>query len=265
MPAHRSVNMVIPGFSLQVSFFLYIKIWCFPPASNSAGKHSRDSPSYSTMVRSHSPRVKEPELSRDRRQRRSPESSPTDTKRKISATVARRRVDEHSPPRGRSRERKAGVAVTNSAYDIRGKTEKSRDRLLEPGYLVRPRSPVSIQAYREPYPVRDLSPTALSYRERQRTEPYDNRRGYSPQPLLSKLERKEDLYDSRLRRPVSPEPVRRPISARKDYPDYDHDWPAGLEQAKIPEWDHPDYRRRNRPLDGMVVILLLIYYYCIMI
>lgn len=210
------------------------------------------------MVRSRSPRIKEPELSsRDRRQRRSPESSPTETKRKISATVVRRRIDDHSPSRGRSRERKASVAVTsNNAYDVRSKTEKSRDRLLEPGYLFRPRSPVSIQAYREPYPVRDLSPSALSYRDRQRTESYDSRRGYSPQPLLSKLERKEDLYESRLRRPVSPEPVRRPISARKDYPEYEHDWPVGLDQTKISEWDHPDNRRRNRPLDGMCSLFL---------
>lgn len=213
------------------------------------------------MIRSRSPRVKEPEpLGRDRRQRRSPELSPTEAKRKLPTTVLRRRADDHSPPRGRSRERKVGAVATSSNYDTRGKVEKSRDRLLEPGYLVRPRSPVNISAYREPYPVRDLSPTGSSYRDRPRAEPYDTRRGYSPQPILSKLDRKEDLYDSRTRRPASPEPVRRPISTRakdypvpKDYPvEYEHDWPVGMDQTKIPDWEHPDYRRRNRPGDGRV-------------
>jgi hypothetical protein len=73
---------------------------------------------------------------------------------------------------------------------------------------------------------------------------------------LSKLERKEDLYDSRLRRPASPEPVRRPISGRaKDYPDYEHDWPAS-DQTKIPDWDHPEFRRRNRPIDGLFTLII---------
>ncbi|XP_046450114.1 zinc finger CCCH domain-containing protein 13-like isoform X2 [Daphnia pulex] len=216
---------------------------------STSAKHSRDSPTYSTMIRSRSPRVKDPEPpSRDRRQRRSPESSPTEAKRKLTTPVVRRRTDDHSPLRGRSRERKP--ATSSSTYDVRGKGDKPRDRLLEPGYLVRPRSPVPV--YREPYPVRDLSPTGSSYRERARAEPYEPpRRVYSPQPILSKLERKEDLYDSRLRRPASPEPVRRPISGRaKDYPDYEHDWPAS-DQTKIPDWDHPEFRRRNRPIDDI--------------
>ncbi|KAK4027557.1 hypothetical protein OUZ56_016599 [Daphnia magna] len=213
--------------------------------SSSSVKHSRDSPPYSAMVQSRSPRVKDPEpLSRDRRQRRSPESSPSEAKRKLLVPVVRRRVDEGSPPGSRSRERKA--ATGTSIYDARGKVEKSRDRLLEPGYLVRPRSPV----YREPYPVRDLSPTSSSYRERQRAEPYEPRRVYSPQTLLPKLERKEDIYDSRLRRPASPVPVRRPIGGRtKDYSDYEHEWPVVPETTKIGDWDHPEFRRRNRPID----------------
>ena len=204
------------------------------------------------MIHTRSPRIKDPEpLNRDRRQRRSPESSPTEAKRKLSTPVVRRRTDEHSPPRGRSRERK--TTTSSSTYDVRGKVEKPRDRLLEPGYLVRPRSPVPV--YREPYPVRDLSPTGSSYRERARAETYEpSRRVYSPQPILSKLERKEDLYDSRLRRPASPEPVRRPIIGRaKDYPDYDHDWSVVSEQTKIPDWDHPEFRRRNRPIEGLFV------------
>lgn len=227
---------------------------------SSSAKHLHDSPSYSTIVRSRSPRLKEPELvNRERRQRRSPESSPTEAKRKTPALVMRRR-DNHSPQRGRSRDRKVSTIATNSSIqDTRGKGEKLRDRLFaEPGYLVRPRSPVSILSYREPYPVRDLSPSALSYRDRPRTEPYDNRRGYSPQsiPLITKFERKEDMYDSRSRRPVSPDLVRCQLNSRaKDYPDYEHEWSANLDQGKIPDWDQPEYRRRNRPLDGKFSLL----------
>ena len=241
---------MVTSFNITVLYY-NAYLYSLPASSSTSAKHSRESPTYS-MMRSRSPRVKEPEpLSRDRRQRRSPESSPTEAKRKLPAQVLRRRADDHSPPRGRSRERKAGVAASSSSYDARGKIDKPRDRLLEPGYLVRPRSPVSASNYRESYTVRDVSPTGSSYRERPRAEPYDTRRGYSPQPMLSKLERKEDLYDSRTRRPVSPDPVRRPISTRaKDYPEYEHDWPVGMEQTKIPDWDHPDYRRRNRPIDA---------------
>lgn len=202
-------------------------------------------------MRSRSPRVKDPEpLSRDRRLLRSPESSPTEAKRKLPVPVLRRRVDDGSPPEGRPREHKAAT----STYEARGKVEKPRDRLLEPGYLIRPRSPV----YREPYPVRDLSPTGSSYRERQRAEPYEPRRAYSPPSLLPKLERKEVMYDNRLRRPASPIPVRRPISGRtKDYGDYEHEWPVVPEPTKISDWDHPEFRRRNRPIDGLFYLVLI--------
>jgi len=44
-------------------------------ASSSNGKHSRESPSYSPALRSRSPRVKDSEVARDRRLRRSPEMS----------------------------------------------------------------------------------------------------------------------------------------------------------------------------------------------
>lgn len=206
------------------------------------------------MIRSRSPRIKESEsLTRERRQRRSPESSPNEAKRKLSTSLSRRRVDDHSPTRARSRERKTSATISsNNTYDVRGKTEKSRDRLLEPGYLVRPRSPIGVSGYREPYPVRDISPTGPSFRERARVETYDSRHAYSPQPVLPKLERKEELYDTRSRRPASPEPLRRQISGRpKDYSDYEHDWVLSVDQAKLPEWEHSEYRRRARQVDGL--------------
>ena len=188
------------------------------------------SPSYSQRIRSRSPRLKESseQSNRDRRLRRSPETN-SDNKRKLPAASThqplRRRTDEISPPpRARSRDRK-----------VVAKSEKSRDRLLEPGYLGRTRSP-----YRDPYTIRDASPTGSSYRER----PYDSRRVYSPPP--SKMERsKEDLYDARPRRPISPEvtSLRRPVSSRtKDYHDYEHDWPPNSESAKHNEWEHSDHR-----------------------
>ena len=211
-------------------------------ASSSAAKHREASPSFPQIIRSRSPRLKESsELpNRDRRMRRSPETS-SENKRKLPPSSThppiRRRADESSPPpRERSRD---GKPVA--------KTEKPRDRLLESGYIGRTRSP-----YRDSYPVREASPTGSAYRERSRAEPYDSRRGYSPTP--TKLDRnKEDLYDTRPRRPVSPEvaSLRRPVGSRpKDYHDYDHDWPPVSEPNKVNEWEHSDHRRRNRQLEG---------------
>lgn len=193
-------------------------------------------------MRSRSPRLKDSET-RERRLRRTPETN--DAKRKSAAPVPRgellrRREDPSSPGRGRDRK-------SASMYDPRSKVEKPRDRLLEPNYMIRPRSP----SYREPYPIRDCSPPSSSFRERtSRVEPYDSRRGYSPP--LSKLERKDDPYDPhRSRRPISPEPLRRPVARTKEYRDYERDWPVS-EPAKLLDWDHAEYRRnRSRPLDGM--------------
>ena len=73
---------------------------------------------------------------------------------------------------------------------------------------------------------------------------------------MSKLDRKEDLYDSRPRRPLSPEQVRRPTSSRpKDYHDYEREWNANLDQVKIPDWDRNEYRRRNRPIEGLFSLI----------
>ena len=124
--------------------------------------------------------------------------------------------------------------------------DKHRERLLEPGYMVRARSPT----YRDPsYPVRDCSPIP-SFRDRPRPEAYE-RRVYSPPPV--KLERKEDPYDGRSARRVSPEAVRRPAVHPKDYHDYDREWPVS-DDPKLADWDHreSEYRRRNRPpVDGI--------------
>lgn len=182
-------------------------------------------------------------MARDRRHRRSPELA--DGKRKTDVTLPRRRDDPLSPPPGeRSRDRKLA-----SSFDVRGKVDGSRERLLEPEYLMRSRSPIPVHGYRDPYAVRELSPVPSMYRDRPRVgEPYESRRVYSP-PLLPKSELKDDIYDTRLRRPISPDPMRRPLSARKDYRDYEHDWVMGPDQAKL-DWDHPDYRRRGRPIDG---------------
>lgn len=171
--------------------------------------------------------------------RRSPETG-SENKRKLPLSThppLRRRTDESSPPpRERPRDGKPLA-----------KMDKPRDRLLESGYIGRTRSP-----YRDSYAVRDASPTGSAYRDRLRAEPYDSRRGYSPTP--TKLDRnKEDLYDARPRRPVSPEAtsLRRPVGSRpKDYHEYDHDWQPVTEPTKVNEWDHSDHRRRNRQLDG---------------
>lgn len=208
-------------------------------------KHGRASPTYSN--RSRSPRIKEIDLiARDRRHRRSPEL-PVDAKRKIDV-AARRRDDPLSPPpRERSRDQKLGLS---SSFDVRSKVDASRERLLEPDYMMRSRSPIPVHGYRDPYAVRELSPVPPMYRDRPRLgEPYESRRVYSP-PLLPKSDLKDDMYDPRLRRPISPDPMRRPMSARKDYRDYEHEWAMGPDQAKL-DWDHPDYRRRGRPIDGI--------------
>ena len=149
--------------------------------------------------------------------------------------------------------------LVSGMYEPRGKMDKpNRDRLLEPNYMMRSRSPT----YREAYPIRDLSPTS-SFRDRPRIDPYDSRRGYSPtgQP---KLERKDDPYDvHRSRRPMSPDSLRRSAVRSKEYHEYaERDWPIA-DPSKLSEWEHPDYRRnRNRPLDSNInwfLLFLLIF------
>lgn len=178
--------------------------------------------------------MKDSEAARDRRLRRSPEISDSKRAKLIAPPLSR--------GDGRTRDRKLAAI-----YEPRGKMEKARDRLLEPNYMIRSRSPT----YREPYPLRDVSPTP-SFRDRApRVEPYDSRRGYSPP--ASKLERKDDPYDPhRLRRPVSPDSLRRPSARSKEYHEYERDWPVA-DTTKLTDWDHPDYRRsRNRTLDSNI-------------
>ena len=155
---------------------------------------------------------------------------------------------------------------------------KHRERMLEPGYLSRPRSPPLHYPGRDHYSERSPSPPA-PYRSR--AEPaassYDDRRMHSPAASSKIHDRKDcDVYESRGARrggspgeasgaggsrrgaPLPPPP---PLPPHPLHHDYDRDWAPADDGRLLPptptgsasDWGHRDagdFRRSRRNVDG---------------